>query len=124
MHRKLLQGLALTASLVFLGWTAFHLELSASFPEADAVLLESPSEVWLQFSVVPDTARTSFSVTGPDGSVALGEIRQGEGDAEKVLRAEVSAPMPPGSYMVSWVGAPMDDHTVRGRFSFSIEAVR
>ena len=68
--------------------------------------------------------RTSFSVRGPGGDVSLGDVTQGEGDEAKVLRAEVTGPMPPGSYTVSWVGAPPDDHPVRGRFGFSIEEAR
>lgn len=124
MHRQLSRGLALSASLLLIGWTAFHLELAGSYPEADAVLAEAPTEMWLEFSVVPDVERTSFSVRGPDGRIALGDIHQKEDGEGKILRAEVSGPMPAGSYTVSWVGAPIDDHTVRGRFSFSIEAAR
>lgn len=124
MHRTLVRGLALAVSTLAIGWTVFHLELSASYPEADAVLSEAPTELWLQFSVPPDMERTSFSVRGPEGRIALGDMVQGEGDETKTVHAAVSGPMPAGDYMVSWVGAPMDDHTVRGRFSFSLEAQR
>ena len=124
MHLRLTRGLAPLAAVLLIGWTAFHLEVTASDPEAGAVLAEAPTEVWLEFSEVPDAERTSFSVTGPDGSVPLGGIHRREGDGDKVLRANVAGPMPEGSYTVSWVGAPMDEHTVRGRFSFSIEAAR
>ena len=124
LARNAARILAVTTPLLLVAWTAFHLELTASHPEADAVLEEAPTEVWLQFSVVPDGARTSFSVRGPEGSVSLGDITQGEGDDAKVMRAEVTGPMPPGSYTVSWVGATPDDHTVRGRFSFSVAEAR
>jgi len=110
--------LSLAGALLLAGWTAFHLELAASFPEADQSLAEAPAEIWLEFSVMPDMERSSFSVRGPDGKVDLGEISVG--DTPEVVRADVVGAMPPGSYTLSWVGAPMEDHAVRGRFTFSV----
>ena len=120
-HRRLLAGaFAVTASAVLVAWTAFHLELTDSHPKAGQTMVEAPAEIWLRFSVVPDTARSSFSVRGPEGNVALGDIAPGA--SPEVLRAPVAGPMPAGTYTVSWVGAPMDDHAVRGRFTFTIGA--
>lgn len=119
---RLRSSAALAASALLLGWTAFHLELNASFPQADAVLGEAPSEIWLEFSVAPDMERSSFSVRGPGGPVELGAIAAGE--RPEVIKAAVKGAMPAGGYTVSWVGAPPEDHTVRGRFSFSVGAAR
>lgn len=112
----------LLATTALLGSTPFHLELNDSFPEADAVLDEAPTEIWLEFSVAPDRERSSFSVRGPGGNVELGEVAAG--DEPEVLEATVIGAMPPGVYTVSWVGAPEGDHTVRGRFAFTIHAQR
>ena len=122
MRRTLAGGLTVVASLLLVGWTAFHVELDASYPDADSVLSEAPTEIWLQFSVIPDMERSSFSVQGPGGAVELGDFSAGE--ELEVIRAEVKGGMPPGDYKVSWVGAPLDDHAVQGRFGFSIEAGR
>ncbi len=111
--------LALVSAMLLSGWTAFHLELQASHPAADAVLEEAPTEIWLHFSVVPDMERTSFSVRGPAGAVKLGDIVVG--DEPQIVKAVVEGEMPAGAYTLSWVGAPPDDHTVRGRFAFSIQ---
>ncbi len=122
MRRTLAGGLTVVASLLSVGWTAFHVELDASYPEADAVLSEAPTEIWLQFSVIPDMERSSFSVQGPGGGVELGDISAGE--ELEMIKAEVKGKMPAGEYMVSWVGAPLEDHAVQGRFKFSLEAGR
>lgn len=120
MRAATIRAALLVAPLLAGAWTIFHIELADSFPEADQVLAEAPQEVWLQFSVTPDAARSSFSVQGPAGVVALDSIRW---DAEKeptVLRAKVRGEMGPGDYTVSWTAAPIDDHAVRGRFGFII----
>ena len=101
-------------------WTVFHIELVGSLPRADQVLDAAPKEVWLEFSTNPDTARSTFSIRGPAGGVELGEVVMDAEDDPTVLRAVVEGEMPPGSYNVSWVAAPMEDHAVRGRFSFTI----
>lgn len=122
LRRALAGGFALIVALGLIGWKAFHLELTDSFPKADEVLKTSPAEVWLEFSVVPDLARTSFSVRGPAGKVDLAPIAAGS--SPKTLKAKVNAPLGNGEYTVSWVGAPLDDHTVRGRFSFTVATGR
>lgn len=102
-------------------WTVFHIELRASFPAAEQVLEEKPQQIWLEFSATPDTARSSFSVRGPDGGIQLDTIRWSAEESPAVLRAKVLGEMPPGDYLISWIAAPVDDHGGRGRISFSIE---
>jgi methionine-rich copper-binding protein CopC len=99
-----------------------HLELVDSYPKEEQVLTESPAEIWLRFSVAPDMEQTSFSVRGPDGSVELGTIAVG--DASEVIRATVTGELGAGEYTLSWVGAPPDDHAVRGRYTFTVAAAR
>jgi len=111
-------ALLLLATVLLGARTLVHLEVKASFPGADAILEEPPGEIWLEFTAVPDAARSSFSVRGPAGHVALDSIRAGA--KPEVLTAAVIGPMPAGTYTVSWVGAPLGDHTVRGRFAFRV----
>lgn len=122
MNRTRLGALVLSLTLILGGWKALHIELTESFPAEDQVVAEVPSEMWLRFSVEPDTARSSFSVRGPEGRVELGDVSVRE--SSEVLRAEVIGPMPAGEYTVSWIAAPLDDHTVRGRYGFTVEAAR
>jgi methionine-rich copper-binding protein CopC len=110
------------AAAVLSGWTAFHLELYESFPDADAVVAEAPAEIWLEFSVAPDMERTSFSVRGPEGNVELGDITAGE--KPEIIKAAVTGAMAAGEYTVSWAGAPPDDHVVRGRYNFTVGTAR
>ena len=117
MRRTMLVA-AIPALAVLLGWTVRHLELSDSFPKADAVLEAAPTVIWLEFSVAPDLARSSFSVRGPAGNVELAQITTG--DKPLVLKADVKGAMPAGAYTVSWAGAPPSDHVVRGRFTFTV----
>lgn len=111
---------ALALPFLAAGTGVFHLELVDSHPEAEQVLEASPSEIWLQFSVEPDMSQTSFSVRGPDGNVELGDVVAG--DAPEIIKAPVAASLAPGTYTLSWVGAPMDDHPVRGRYTFEVAA--
>ena len=112
----------LILSLALIGWTTFHLELVASLPDEDEVMQEPPEVVWLEFTAAPDLTRSSFSIRGPDGVVELGDIQAG--DKPEVMSAAVVGQMQAGSYTISWVGAPADDHSVRGRFDFTIETAQ
>lgn len=113
---------ALALPLLLAASAPLHLELVDSHPKADAVVEEPPTEIWLRFSVEPDMEQTSFSVRGPSGAVELGEIAKGEGP--EVIRAALVEPMGDGEYTLSWVGAPADDHPVRGRYTFTIATLR
>ena len=120
MRMRLLRFGLIGMPLLLGAWTLFHIELVDSLPRADQVLDAAPKEVWLEFSTNPDTARSTFSIRGPAGGVDLGEVVMDAEDDPTVLKAVVEGEMPPGAYTVSWVAAPMEDHAVRGRFSFTI----
>lgn len=121
MHRPMiLSALALPAILG--AWSLFHLDLVDSLPRAEQVLEAAPEVVWLEFSAAPDLSRSTFSIRGPEGRVELSDMEVGE--KEEVLQARVVGPMLPGVYTLSWVGAPLDDHPVRGRFEFTVATTR
>ena len=105
-------------------WTLFHIDLRDSYPKADQALEESPQEIWLEFSVQPDTSQSTFSIRGPAGGVDLGEIRWSSDEDPTFLRASVEGEMPAGAYIISWLAAPMDDHGGRGRINFTIAEPR
>jgi methionine-rich copper-binding protein CopC len=113
-QRRLIPAL-FAVTLILGAWTTFHLDLVDSLPKEDQVLEEAPEVVWLEFSAAPDMSRSSFSIRGPEGGVELGEMEAG--DEEEVIRARVVGEMPAGR-------APIDDHTVRGRFDFTIESAQ
>ena len=120
MRTRLLRFGIIAMPLLLGAWTLFHIELVGSLPRADQVLPAAPQEVWLKFSTMPDTARSTFSIRGPAGGVDLGEVLMDAEADSTVLKAVVEGEMPPGAHTVSWVAAPMEDHAVRGRFSFTI----
>lgn len=122
MKRNFVLAATFTFGLPLLGASAMHLELTASFPEADAEVDTAPSEIWLEFSAKPDLEQSGFLLRGPDGFVELGEIQVGEN--EETIEAAVEGAMPDGEYRVSWTAAPVDDHSVRGRYSFTIRQAR
>jgi len=119
--RRLIPAL-LCLPLVLVAWTPFHLELFGSFPDEDEVIAEAPDVVWLEFSAAPDMSRSSFSIRGEGGAVELGDMEVGEG--EEFIQADVLGEMAAGTYTVSWIAAPADDHAVRGRFDFTVGEAR
>lgn len=122
MKRRLRIAVTTAFALSLLGATTVHLELTASFPKADAELEAAPDEIWLEFSAEPDLEQSGFLLNGPGGYVELGEIQVGENG--KTLEAAVEGAMPEGDYRVSWTAAPVDDHAVRGRYSFRVVGAR
>lgn len=122
MNRTRTALMVLALPLFLVASTPLHLDLVDSFPKEDQVLSESPTEMWLKFSVQPDMEQTSFSVRGADARVELGEIVVGE--SPEIIHAVVEGELAAGEYTLSWVGAPMDDHAVRGRFTFTVQAQR
>jgi methionine-rich copper-binding protein CopC len=106
--------------LILGAWTVFHIDLRDSYPKADQALDAAPQEIWLEFSVQPDTSQSTFSIRGPAGGVDLGDVSWNSDGDPTVLRAAVEGEMPPGAYIISWVAAPMNDHGGRGRINFTI----
>ena len=98
----------------------YHIDLRESFPKADQLLEEAPQEIWLEFSVQPDTSRSTFTLRGPSGGVALSAILWNATEDPTFLRANVEGEMLPGAYTIAWVAAPLDDHGDRGQIKFTI----
>lgn len=97
-----------------------HLTLVDSRPKEGAVLSQSPKEVWLRFNQRLDVPNSTIAVRGPAGAVALADVSAPDSLS---LSAEFVAPLEPGEYTVSWLGTPYEDHPVRGRYKFTVEAI-
>ena len=123
------------AAVLLAGAVPPHTELEASFPEADAVLAESPPEVTLAFTTAVQLAPSQVSVRGPlsaggpegaggdaaDGpEVAAGELAQ-PAVAEETLVLPLPEPLTSGDYHVAWTTAGPDGHLIRGDFGFRVQ---
>jgi copper transport protein len=105
------------ASTVLIGASSFHLTLIDSKPREDAVVAESPSEIWLRFNQALDVTKCGIGVRGPKGAVELAKVTLTDSVS---MSANIPAALPPGEYTVSWLGTPLDDHAVRGRYKFTV----
>jgi methionine-rich copper-binding protein CopC len=117
-------GLAVTtlaAAAIFLGAAPVHLTLIDSNPKEDALLAESPDQIWLRFNESLDVAKCGIGVRGPEGAVELAKVELVDSVS---ISAKVLSPLSPGQYTVSWLGTPVNDHAVRGRYKFSVEGER
>lgn len=97
---------------------AAHVELTASSPEAGAVLTTAPDEVVLTFEVEIAPDGSSFSVTDAAGT----EVGTGTVDLQVAERNELRGPVEideSGVYTVSWVALASDGDAVTGEFEFS-----
>jgi methionine-rich copper-binding protein CopC len=100
---------------------AAHLQLDRSAPEADTTV-ESPAEIRLWFSHVPQASATSMRLIRNGAPVeGVGALQPDEGD-ESVFAAPVEGPLEDGAYTVSWRTMAADGHVVRGDFSFTVRA--
>ncbi len=98
---------------------AKHIELVSSFPAADTVLTNAPSELLLTFSADLDFERSAAAMRSPHGTpVKLGDPQTT--DDPRQMKLAVAEDLEAGTYMVSWTAAPKDDHGGRGRFRFEV----
>jgi len=107
----------LVVSTALVGASSFHLTLIDSKPREDAVVAESPSEIWLRFNEALDVTKCGIGVRGPNGAVELTKVTLTDSVS---MSAKILAPLAPGEYTVSWLGTPLNDHAVRGRYKFTV----
>ena len=101
-----------------------HLRLLRSFPAKDTVMLASPDSIRLWLSEPPELATTTVTLrNGAGRPMTLGKLtgRKAKGSP---VSAEVSRPLPPGQYRVSWRTMSRDGHVVRDSFPFSVRAAK
>ena len=115
-------GLFLLAGLLLLApASAFgHAKLLRSQPKSNANLDAPPRAVELWFTDELSPGLSTIKVTDAAGRrVDRGEVTHAEGG--KKAQVELGE-LAPGAYSVVWKVVSADEHTIRGRFTFSITA--
>lgn len=110
-------ALAVTPSAGPAHATPLHLRLVRSSPAADVELAEAPAEIRLWFSEPPEVAVSMIRLEGPDGEVALEELKPGD---EDTIAAAIEGALAPGEYTVRWRTSSGDGHPVRGTYVFAL----
>ncbi len=96
-----------------------HFELSKSEPVAEATV-QSPSEIRLWFTQVPQENTTSIRVLDTDGGpLHTGEVVQDAADGQGFSVA-LHGTLRPAVYTVTWRAMGTDGHVVRGDFNFTV----
>jgi methionine-rich copper-binding protein CopC len=96
-----------------------HGKLRSSNPAKGEHLSVVPRQIRLVFSEAYESAYAHLEVTGPGGSVRLGELQQ-PADSPRVMLADVEGGLTAGIYTVKWQIAGADGHAVRGEYTFVI----
>ena len=115
----LLIGLGVTQTAMAEGPAFPHFELSKSEPGAEATV-QSPSEIRLWFTQVPQENTTSIRVLDADGApLHTGEVTQDAADGG-VFSVALHGTLRPAVYTVAWRAMGTDGHVVRGDFTFTV----
>lgn len=110
-------AMAIAVGFLLVGSVRFHLDLVDSRPKENSTVAESPGEIWLLFNNVPIAEQSGISLRGPAGSIRLGPATVSDSLA---LSVSVTETLGPGEYTVSWLASAADEHTVRGRYKFTV----
>jgi methionine-rich copper-binding protein CopC len=96
-----------------------HFDLSKSEPGAKANV-ESPTEVRLWFTQVPQENTTTIRVIPAGGEpLHTGEVVRDSSDGS-ISSVALHHPPEPGTYQVSWRAMGTDGHVVKGDFTFTV----
>ena len=97
-----------------------HGRLKGSEPAANAHLSQTPREIRLEFSEVPELAFTKIRLVGRGGrEINLGSISYAT-DSHRSAIVAVRGSMAAGEYTVLWQMGGDDGHVVRGQFEFLV----
>ena len=116
-----LMAVAVGAIPLSFGGSDVHFALSKSMPLADSSI-ESPAEIRLWFTEVPDAGTTSIRLIGADEQlIHTGDVTQDEKDRQSFSVALESA-LSSGTYTVAWRAMGADGHVVRDDYEFTVVA--
>ncbi|HEY3110002.1 MAG TPA: copper resistance protein CopC, partial [Chloroflexota bacterium] len=104
------------------GGASAHANLERSTPNANAVVVEQPKQLFLFFSEEPEVRLTEVQLLDPTGK-GIGALppRPAPGDPRAVTANFPD--LQPGTYVVSWrTTSAVDGHTTRGAFPFTYGA--
>lgn len=118
-RRALLFLLFIGGLLALPAGAAAHEELREATPGDGDELAVAPDRLRLTFVNPLELGLAHLTLLGPDGAVALGELRRAA-DAPHVLLAPIRGRLVAGAYTVRWQVAGPDGHPVRGEYGFTI----
>ena len=119
MRRMKTVGWCLALVVASVATAAAHMAVQKTMPEADAVLSESPRQIQMWFTQLPDPFISRLTLEGAGGAVALGDTEVRD---DMSLVATVPSNLGAGAYTVRWRTAGDDGHTQRGEFAFIVRA--
>lgn len=99
-----------------------HVHLRKSTPAAKETLAGSPKSISLWFSEKVDLKLTTLKLADANGVAATLGALQRDTIADAPVTAEVSRPIAPGSYTLSWSVAGADGHPQKGTVKFTVKA--
>jgi methionine-rich copper-binding protein CopC len=99
-----------------------HVHLKKSTPADKEALVASPKSISLWFSEKVDLKLTTLKLADAKGVAAtLGALKR-DTTAEAPVVADLTAPIAPGSYTLSWSVAGADGHPQKGSVKFTVKA--
>lgn len=99
-----------------------HLRLEKSEPARGAVLATPPTAIRLWYSLPPELSVTAVKLASADGTaITLSKPTRGSG-AKDPVSVNITHPLAPGGYVVSWKTSSKDGHPISGDFSFTVKA--
>ncbi len=119
LHTRLVRVIFVGLLLAFLSVTALaHAKLERSEPKNNSTLQQPPQLVELWFSEELESGFNSIEVRDGQGKrFDRGGVTLSEGNKKaQILLETLSA----GSYTVVWKALSMDQHTLRGEFTFTV----
>lgn len=119
--RTFFAGIGLVLMLVALSPVAFgHAMLIRSQPAAKAKLKEAPKTVELWFSEELQAGVSTIAVTDESG-MRVDRNDSTVADGNKKLQVSLED-LQPGTYTVDWKALSTDEHTMKGKFAFTVVA--
>lgn len=116
---RVLLYLALVVAFTLSGasTTYAHASLDHAFPAVGSTVHASPTEVRIWFSESIEPAFSSIVVADASGH----RVDRGNADSKDASELRVGlAPLPPGTYTVTWRVTSVDAHSTEGNFTFSV----
>lgn len=115
---KRLIGLLLVLGLSSCISTEEYSPLLRAEPEVGDALTRVPRTLRLYYDALPDVARSSLKLTGPNGDYQLRGLHTMAADD---LMIEIMDPVTPGNYSVEWTTVVGDDPSqYQGSYNFSV----
>ena len=111
--------LSLVAAGTLLLTGMYHNHLVKSLPAAGDKLAASPADIRLWFNERPEIPFTSVTILRSDSTKVV-TIKATATVDSMAVAAPLPAPLPPGSYLITWRTASRDGHAIRGTYGFSI----